>query len=372
MNSSKEIKKTNYWMNNLDKLIFLPVLIIIIFGIISISSITQHLSGKFYFSSDLLLKKHLIFCVLGLMIIFITSQFSLKGLILFSFFLLTVSIMLSFSAIFFFHETKGANRWINFFNFSFQPSELLKPSFIIISAVLLGRYKSKNDYSLILNLIFLVVISSLLIFQPDFGMFILIFAVWLIQVFSSNIKMKIVIPILFSFGIVFSICFYTLEHVRFRIMNFLFSDIGDNYQISKSLNSFDNGGLFGKGIGEGSFAKNLPDVHSDFIFALIGEELGGVIALLILSLYLTIYIRTQIISQRSRNFFIVTSLTGLSNILIFQVLINVSSSLNIIPTKGMTLPFISYGGSSFISSSIIIGFILLLIKQEKKCAKKFF
>ena len=148
-------------------------------------------------------------------------------------------------------------------------------------------------------------------------------------------------------------------------MNFFFSDIGDNYQISKSLESFKNGGLFGQGIGEGTIAKNLPDVHSDFIFALIGEELGGVIAILIIGLYLTIYVRIHIISQKSNNFFIVTSLTSLANIFIFQVIINISSSLNIIPTKGMTLPFISYGGSSFISSSIIIGFILLLIKEEK-------
>ncbi len=365
MSKNKTLEKNIYLWSNVDKFILIPTLIILLFGIISISSITQHLSGKFYFSSDLLLKKHLTFCMIGIFLMLMISQFSLKNLVFFSFFLFALSIVLSITAIFFFPETKGANRWVNFFNFSFQPSELLKPSFIIISAVLLGRYKTKNDYSFFLNILFLVIISSLLILQPDFGMFILIFAVWLVQVFSSNIKIKIIIPILISFLLVFFICFFSLEHVRFRIMNFLFSDIGDNYQISKSLNSFIEGGFFGKGIGEGSIAKNLPDVHSDFIFALIGEELGGLFALLILSLYLTVYLRAQIISQRSNNFFIVTSLTGLANILIFQVIINVSSTLNIIPTKGMTLPFISYGGSSFVSSSIIIGFLLLLIKQER-------
>jgi cell division protein FtsW len=148
-------------------------------------------------------------------------------------------------------------------------------------------------------------------------------------------------------------------------MNFFFSEIGDNYQITKSLKSFSNGGLFGQGIGEGSIAKNLPDAHSDFIFAVIAEELGGLIALFILTMYLVLYIRTHYISQKSNNFFIITSLTGLSNILIFQAIINISSTLNIIPTKGMTLPFISYGGSSIISCSLIIGFILLLIKENK-------
>ena len=353
------------WWSTIDKLVLIPTLALLLFGIISISSITQHLSGKFYFSSDILLKKHLIFCVIGLVIIFVISQFTLKNLIFFSFFLFTLSIILCLVAIIFFPETKGANRWIRFLNFSFQPSELLKPSFIVISSVLLGRYKLKDDYSLFLNIFFLIIISLLLIRQPDFGMFILIFAAWLVQVLSSNIKIKIIIPIVICFVLVFLVSFLSLEHVRFRIMDFLFSDIGDNYQISKSLNSFQNGGLFGKGIGEGTIAKNLPDVHSDFIFALIGEELGGAFALLILGLYLIVYIRVHIISQKSNNFFIVASLTGLANILLFQVIINISSVLNIIPTKGMTLPFISYGGSSFISSSIIIGFLLLLIREEK-------
>ena len=241
-----------------------------------------------------------------------------KALIYISLFIFILSIVLCVAAIFFFPETKGANRWIKFYNFSFQPSELLKPSFIVLSAVLLGRYKIKNDYSFFLNILCLIIISSLLILQPDFGMFILIFAVWLIQILSSNINLKIIIPIVLSFILVFLLCFFTLEHVKFRIMNFFFSEVGDNYQISKSLDSFENGGLFGKGIGEGTIAKNLPDVHSDFIFALIGEELGGFFAILIIGVYIAIYVRIHIISQRSNNFFIVTALTGISKYFYFS------------------------------------------------------
>ncbi len=364
INNINPLKNYNWW-SNIDKLILISTLLLLLFGVISMSSINQHFDGKFYFPPDLLLKKHLIFCIVGLAIIFVLSQLSLKHAIYISLSIFILSIVLCVAAIFFFPETKGANRWIKFYNFSFQPSELLKPSFIVLSAVLLGRYKIKNDYSFILNILCLIIISCLLILQPDFGMFILIFAVWLIQILSSNINLKIIIPIVLSFILVFLLCFFTLEHVKFRIMNFFFSEVGDNYQISKSLDSFENGGLFGKGIGEGTIAKNLPDVHSDFIFALIGEELGGVFAILIIGVYIAIYIRIHIISQRSNNFFIVNALTGLANIFIFQAIINISSSLNIIPTKGMTLPFISYGGSSFISSSIIVGLILLLAKEEK-------
>ena len=133
-----------------------------------------------------------------------------------------------------------------------------------------------------------------------------------------------------------------------------------------SLKSFSNGGFFGQGIGNGEVSKNLPDAHSDFIYALIGEEFGFITALLVLLLYFVIYFRIFMISKITNNFFILNSLVGLGNILIFQTIINVSSSLNLMPTKGMTLPFISYGGSSIISSSIIIGFILTLINYAKK------
>lgn len=259
------VKKNNWW-RNVDKLILISAIILLLFGVISISSINQHFEGRFTLYPDLIIKKHLVFCIVGLIIIIVVSQFSLKHLVYVSFFILGVSIILCISAIFFFPETKGANRWIKFYNFSLQPSEFLKPSFIVISAVLLGRYKIKNDYSFFLNILCLIIISFLLILQPDFGMFVLIFAVWLIQILSSSINLKIIIPIVIGFIFVLLLCFFTLEHVKFRIMNFFFSDIGDNYQISKSLESFKNGGLFGQGIGEGTIAKNLPDVHIFFNF----------------------------------------------------------------------------------------------------------
>ena len=181
INNINPLKNYNWW-SNIDKLILISTLLLLLFGVISISSGNQHFDEKFYFPPDLLLKKHLIFCIVGLVIIFVLSQFSLKHIIYISLFIFILSLVLCVAAIFFFPETKGANRWIKFYNFSFQPSELLKPSFIVLSAVLLGRYKIKNDYSFILNILCLIIISSLLILQPDFGMFILIFAVWLIQI----------------------------------------------------------------------------------------------------------------------------------------------------------------------------------------------
>ena len=345
----------------IDKWILFPTLILLIIGIFGVFSASTRPDEKY----DILIKKHLIFCILGFIIIFIFSNLSIKNIIIFSIFFFFISILLSISAILFFPEMKGASRWIKVFSFSFQPTEILKPTFVILSALLLGRYKSKNDFSLLLNLILFSSITLILFIQPDFGMFILIFSVWIIQIISSNLEKNKIFPILSLFTMIILCGYFFLDHVKFRINNFLFPSIGDNYQINKSLESFSSGGISGKGIGKGEVSKSLPDAHSDFIFALIGEELGFITLLIIISLFLVIHIRIFQISRYTNNFFTMNALTGLANILFFQTVINISSSLNLLPTKGMTLPFISYGGSSLISCSIVIGFVLALIRSTK-------
>ena len=346
--------------NDLDKWIFLPALVLLLIGIFAVFSASTRIDEKY----DLLFKKHLIFCTLSLFLIFFLSKLSLKNLIILSIFFFLISFVMLTTTIFF-SETKGASRWIEIFGFSFQPSEILKPSFVIISSLLLSRYKAKGDLSFLINLIIFVLISILLLKQPDFGMFLLISFVWLIQILNTKLNLKFVLIIISSFLLVFILSYLSLDHVRFRINNFFFSNIGDNYQITKSLESFANGGFFGQGLGNGVISKNLPDAHSDFIYALIGEEFGFLTVFFIILLYMTLYLRVFIIAHNTKNFFIFNSITGLTNIVIFQAIINISSSLNILPTKGMTLPLISYGGSSLISSSIIVGFILVLIRMLK-------
>ena len=358
-----KLTKNNWW-SQIDKTILLPVLALILIGIIAIFSASQQ-SSYIDISSNLLLKKHLFFCFICIISMFILTNLSLKQLIFFSIFVLVISFILSICALIFFSETKGATRWLNFVYFSIQPSEMFKPSFMIISSLLLVRYKVKEDFSLVVNFLILATLSIILILQPDFGMFLLICFVWLIQLLTINLKSKILIPVFVVTSITSIICFISIDHVRFRIINFFFKEIGDNYQITKSLDSFKSGGFSGRGIGEGIVSKNLPDSHSDFIYALIGEEFGSIFALIILVLYIIPYIRVHLICQKSSNLFVITSLTGLSNIFLFQTIINISSSLNIIPTKGMTLPFVSYGGSSLISSAMIISFILILIREDR-------
>ena len=340
------------WWVSIDKIIFIPILILLFIGIIAISSASQKF-GTINLKSNLMWNKHLIFCLLSLFTIFIISKLSTKQIIILSISLFSLSIILCFIALIISQETKGATRWLNFIYFSIQPSELAKPTFIILSSLLFVRYKIKEDFSLIINLFCLSLISIILIMQPDFGMFILICVVWVIQLLTINIKSKILYPIISAILGIFLLCFFILDHVRFRIMNYLFSGIGDNYQITKSIDSFKSGGFFGQGIGEGMISKKLPDSHSDFVYALISEELGIIVAIIILFLYMIPYIRIHYICQRSSNLFIITSLTGLSNIFLFQTIINISSTLNIIPTKGYDITFYFLRRLIFIFKCII-------------------
>ena len=294
------------WWDSIDKTILFPILILIFIGVIAISSASQQ-PGLTNLKSNILWNKHLLFCCISILTILFISKLSIKKLIIFSISLFIFSIILCFFVLLFSQETKGATRWIKFIYFSVQPSEFLKPSFVILSGLLFVRYKIKNDLSLTVNLFFLSLISLILILQPDFGMFFLISAVWLIQLLAINIKSKILFPVISVIILVFLLCIFFIDHVRFRIMNYFFSNIGDNYQIMKSLDSFRSGGLLGQGIGEGVVSKRLPDSHSDFIYALISEELGIIVALFILFLYLFIYIRVNYICQKSSNLFIITS-----------------------------------------------------------------
>ena len=235
------------WWGSIDKIIFIPILILLFIGIIAISSASQKF-GTINLKSNLMWNKHLIFCLLSLFTIFIISKLSTKQIIILSISLFSLSIILCFIALIISQETKGATRWLNFIYFSIQPSELAKPTFIILSSLLFVRYKIKEDFSLIINLFCLSLISIILIMQPDFGMFILICVVWVIQLLTINIKSKILYPIISAILGIFLLCFFILDHVRFRIMNYLFSGIGDNYQITKSIDSFKAGGFLVKGL----------------------------------------------------------------------------------------------------------------------------
>ena len=354
------------WWSSIDRWILGLTLILISLGILLILSSSSGIESRYNFTNNYLIKKHLLFLPLALFIIFFFSTLSIRNLIIISLIIFGIFLILSFLVLFFPNETKGAKRWLNLFQFSIQPSEFIKPSYVILSALLLSRFKKKKDMSFIINLLLLSLIGLALISQPDFGMFVLIFITWFSQIILLGVSLKLIFFLSF-FGLIISIISYiSHSHVRFRINNFFDKNIGDNYQINLSLEAFSSGGFFGKGIGTGIFSKKLPDAHSDFIFSIASEELGFFFSCLIILIYLLIFYRITINTLKVDNLFIFLATSGLSLIFILQSLINIASAMNLIPTKGMTLPFLSYGGSSLLSCSIIIGSILSLTKKRTR------
>lgn len=262
-------------------------------------------------------------------------------------------------------RTKGAARWMSILGFSIQPSEFVKPAFAVVCAWLLALGRLVKRFpGYILAICLYIVIGALLLAQPDFGMFLTVTAIFGVQLFLSGISWWLIgILGLFGAGIL-PIAYLTLDHVRYRLDHFLGLESGKTYQVEKSLETLHNAGWFGKGPGEGIVKYDLPDAHTDFILAVSAEEFGFILTTLLICVFAFVVIRGFILVRKENNYFCQIAIAGLLTQIAFQVIVNMGSTLNILPTKGMTLPFISYGGSSLVSVGLAFGFILGLIHSR--------
>ena len=264
-------------------------------------------------------------------------------------------------------KIKGAIRWVTFASFSIQPSEFVKPSFAIIGAWMFSAWRLKEDfpgYMVAVGLYLTVV--ALLLMQPDVGMAILVSVVWGVQFFLAGLPMLLVLAI----GIVFIcggfVAYFNFEHVQIRIDRFFDPASTEAYQVMRSLEAFRNGGVFGRGPGEGHVKEVLPDAHADFIFAVAGEEFGLMMTLLIVGLFLFVVLRGFGRAFKETDLFVQLTVAGLLVQLGLQAIINMASTLNLMPTKGMTLPFVSYGGSSMMALAIGLGMVLALTRERPR------
>ena len=362
----KNIFKFNaniYW-RNIDKNILFGFLILFFLGLFFSFSSTSSLAGErlnknyyFYFS------KHLAFTTLALLIMFIISaiETSLLKKILIPFFIIFFISLILVPIIGV--EVKGAKRWLDIYFFRLQPIELLKPFFILTTVKILtlnSLRDSKIKYLLCFLLLTSVII--LLIDQPDLGQSILLIGSWIATVFVSGISLTYI----FSFFLLFIFSISSLlflmpdkfGYIINRLVIFLDPTKGDNFQSSKALEAIKQGGLKGQGMGEGILKDSVPEAHTDYVIAIISEEYGSVISILIILIFL--YISFRIIKNciLQKNEFLKLSLCGLTSLLIFQTFIHIGVNTTLLPTTGMTLPFLSYGGSSLIGSAILAGVIL--------------
>ncbi|MDB9935323.1 FtsW/RodA/SpoVE family cell cycle protein [Candidatus Pelagibacter sp.] len=357
------------WWKNIDKTIFLLIIFLFSLGLFfSLVSTSLIVSDKLNTNNYFFFFKHLTYIFIGFLTLVFFSSLSEKNLFRISIYLFFITLFFLFLVPIFGTEVKGSKRWLNlFFLPQFQPIELLKPFIIIFVATILCSEKNYNIYiKYLLTIIAIIPTGLLLIMQPDIGQTLLVFLSWAILVFISGINLLfILLFISFSIITLLYMVFFIPKfiYIKSRILSFFNPDGGThNFQSDKAIEAISSGGFFGKGIGEGTLKTRVPEAHTDYIVSVISEEFGviAIILLLILFLFFIYTVFKKIYLEKSEKIKLV--LTGAISLIIFQALIHLGVNIRLFPTTGMTLPFLSYGGSSIIGVSILSGIILNLTK----------
>ena len=359
------------WWKNIDKTIFLLIIILFSLGLFfSLVSTSLIASDKLDTNNYFFFFKHLVYIFIGLLTLVFFSSLSEKNLFRFSIYLFFITLFFLFLVPIFGTEVKGSKRWLNlFFLPQFQPIELLKPFIIIFVATILCSEKNYNIYiKYLLTIISIIPTGLLLIMQPDIGQTLLVFLSWVILVFVSGINLLFIL-LFISLSIIslLYVVFFIPKfiYIKSRILSFFNPDGGThNFQSDKAIEAISSGGFFGKGIGEGTLKTRVPEAHTDYIVSVISEEFGviAIILLLILFLFFVYSVFKKIYLEKSEKIKLV--LTGVISLIIFQALIHLGVNIRLFPTTGMTLPFLSYGGSSILGVSILSGIILNLTKRK--------
>ena len=367
-NFFKENIKT-YW-RNIDKAIFASFLFLFILGVFFSFASTSSLAGErlnkdYYF----FFLKHLIFAISAIFLMILISSIRLdffKKILIPIFIIALISLVL---VLFFGVEIKGSKRWLNLFLFRFQPIEFVKPFFVVVIAKILSKDNSiSSNTSYVLSFLVLVIPCVILLYQPDVGQTVLLILSWSAVVFISGIKL-IYIFSLFSITVV-SVSGLLLtfpdkfSYIFNRIETFFDPTKGDRFQSSNALDAIREGGLTGQGMGEGTLKDRVPEAHTDYIISVVTEEFGSIISIFLICIFLYISFRVIKFALLENEKFIKISLAGLATLLIFQTFIHIGVNTSLLPTTGMTLPFLSYGGSSMIGSAILAGIILNFTRRR--------
>jgi len=372
MDFKKSIFSLYYdWWKNIDKLILLLIILLFATGLFfSLVSTSLLVSDKLETNDYAFFFKHLSFVFLGLILIFILSSINEENLFKLSPSIFILSLISLFLVPIIGVEVNSAQRWIDPYLLPrFQPIELVKPFLIILISLILSNRKYTNIYlKYLLSFLITLTIALLLAAQPDIGQTLLVFFCWAILIFISGIN----IIFLISSGFVLTLVLYLsinfipkFEYIKNRILSFFNSETGThNAQSEKAIDSITSGGFFGKGIGEGTLKNRVPEAHTDYIISVISEEFGVIAIILILLLFLIfIYsVFKKVYFEKEERTKLV--LVGCASLILIQAMIHIGVNIRLFPTTGMTLPFISYGGSSIISISILSGIILNLTKRK--------
>ncbi len=359
----------NYW-RSIDKKIFFCFLILFFLGLFFSFSSTSSLAGErlnkdYYF----FFTKHFIYTFLAISIMIIISVIKTELLVKLITPLFIISLIFLALVPIIGVEVKGAKRWLDFYFLRLQPIEILKPFFILITVKILTLDRLQgSQLKYVLSFLLLGSVIILLIDQPDLGQSILLIISWIATVFISGVSL-IYLLIFFSLFLIFLGLLLFLLPEKFgyiinRLITFFDPSQGDRFQSSSALDAIKLGGLTGQGMGEGILKESVPEAHTDYVIAVISEEYGSIVSIMILIIFL--YISFRIIKNcfKQDDQYLKISLSGLATLLIFQTFIHAGVNTSLLPTTGMTLPFLSYGGSSLIGSAILAGLVLNYTKNK--------
>jgi cell division protein FtsW len=357
------------WWWTVDRLTLAAIGALMLAGVVLSLAASPPVAGRLGLDPFYFVNRHILFLIPTLIVLLSVSflngkQIRRLSLIVFILSLALVALTPVFGA-----EIKGAKRWIVIMGVNIQPSEFVKPAFVILVAWLFGESAKRPDMPAnIMSLTLLLAVVALLVIQPDFGQTMLVVLVWSALFFMAGMR------IIWVFGIAgvaaagLTVAYYTVPHVAARIQKFMNPASGDTFNIDIATESFMRGGWFGTGPGEGTVKRMLPEAHTDFVFAVAGEEFGVALCLALAALFAFIVVRSLLRAMNNEDPFTRFAAAGLTMLFATQSAINMSVNLRLIPAKGMTLPFISYGGSSMISLAYAIGMLVALTREQPRVA----
>jgi cell division protein FtsW len=357
------------WWWTVDRWTLVAVATLVFFGYVMMMAASPAVAQHIRVSRDMFLLKQVVFLCAAMGIMFTVSLLSPRGVRRVALVGCAAALLLTALTLVTGPEIKGARRWLSLPFLSMQPSEFLKPFFAVVAAWLIAQGKRETNWALQLAwpamaLGMAGLIALLLTLQKDMGMLAVLMGVLVVQFFVSGVHMVLVGGAMAGLAGAGYLAYLSLDHVRRRMDKFLDPSTGDTFQVDLAAKAFGSGGLLGRGPGEGRVKDYIPDSHADFVFAVAGEEFGLVVCLIIVLLFAFVALRGLLRMLPEHDLYVVLAATGLASGFGMQAFINLGSTLHLIPTKGMTLPFVSYGGSSALAVGLGIGLLLALTRRR--------
>lgn len=357
--------RLSHWWWTVDRWLLVAILLLVLLGVLMTllagASVAERLGlPGFHFAV-----RQAAFATLGVGLLVSVSVFEPRGIRRLALVMFLASVVLIVAALFIGPEIKGARRWLQLGSFTLQPSEFLKPAAIVLSAWLLTEEMKNAEFpGRRIATIMFALILGLLALQPDIGQAVMLGAVGAGQIMIAGLSTTWLVAVIGAGSIAAVVAYATIPHVAQRIDAFFFPGSSDTYQIDSAISAMQAGGFFGRGPGEGTIKRILPDSHTDFVYAVTGEEFGLIVCIVLLAIFAAIVVRGLARLLRAEDPFIVLAAGGLLALFGTQAIVNIGVTLAVIPSTGMTLPFISYGGSSLLSLAVAMGMVLALTRTS--------